>query len=94
MKKVTGYTGFNGSDPSEQEGNYLVLDFATSPWPTAVSVKLEGSKKGEVPLSEDDNYCVFRITDKDSQFITVKLTKGEDVRSRVYSLKGLTLNQE
>lgn len=70
-----------------------MLDFATTPWPDDVKVKVEGSKKGEVTLTNKDNYCVFRIKDKNTQFITVKLTKGSDTRSRKYTLKGLTLNQ-
>lgn len=31
LHHVDGYTGFNGSEPSEQSGNFLALDFSATP---------------------------------------------------------------
>lgn len=82
---VTGYTGFNGSDPTEQEGNFLALDFSSNQWP--VTVELVGGKKGPVSLTSDDHFCVFKIANKDTQMISV----NDDL---LYDLSGLTLESE
>lgn len=82
---VTGYTGFNGSEPSEQKGNFLALDFDSEEWP--VDVELVGGTKGKVSLTAEDHFCVFRIANKDSQEIKV----GED---QLYDLSGLVLEEE
>ena len=58
---VTGYTGFDGSDPLEQEGNYLALTFTPTSWDGVMTVELVGGTKGAVTLSEGDDFCVFKV---------------------------------
>lgn len=95
LNYVTGYTGFNGTDPSEQEGNYLALEFLAEPWPDTLTVELVGGEKGPVTLTEGtDDYCVFLVTDNSSQQIKVKATVGESSEEKTYSLTGLTLTPE
>lgn len=92
---VTGYTGFNGSDSTEQSGHYLALDFADN-WlgdtdPTTFTVELKGGKKGPVTLTELDAFCVFRVTNPNTQSIKVVSTDSTGTTTVEYSLKGLTL---
>lgn len=92
---VTGYTGFNGSDSTEQSGHYLALDFADN-WlgdtdPTTFTVELKGGKKGPVTLTELDAICVFRVTNPNTQSIEVVSTDSTGTTTVEYSLKGLTL---
>ena len=92
---VTGYTEFNSSEPTEQEGNYLALDFADN-WlgdtdPTTFTVELKGGKKGPVTLTDGDAFCVFRVTNPNTQSIEVVSTDSTGTTTVRYSLKGLTL---
>lgn len=92
---VTGYTEFNSSEPTEQEGNYLALDFADN-WlgdtdPTTFTVELKGGKKGPVTLTDGDAFCVFRVTNPNTQSIEVVSTDSTGTTKVTYSLKGLTL---
>ena len=92
---VTGYTEFNSSKPTEQEGNYLALDFADN-WlgdtdPTTFTVELKGGKKGPVTLTDGDAFCVFRVTNPNTQSIEVVSTDSTGTTTVGYSLKGLTL---
>lgn len=92
---VTGYTGFNGSDSTEQSGHYLALDFADN-WlgdtdPTTFTVELKGGAKGPVTLTELDAFCVFHVTNPNTQSIEVVSTDSTGTTTVKYSLKGLTL---
>ena len=92
---VTGYTEFNSSEPPEQEGNYLALDFSDN-WlgdtdPTTFTVELKGEKKGPVPLPDGDAFCVFRVTNPTTQSIEVVSTESTGTTTVRYSLNGLTL---
>ena len=92
---VTGYTEFNSSEPAEQEGNYLALDFSDN-WlgdtdPTTFTVELKGGKKGPVTLTDGDAFCVFRVTNPNTQSIEVVSTDSTGTTTVRYSLKGLTL---
>lgn len=91
---VTGYTGFNGSEPDEQEGNYLALQFTCDPWPDELTVELVGGTKGEVTLSEEDDFCIFRIANKDSQSIKVSSMVGDSLTEKTYALSGLVLESQ
>lgn len=94
LKYVTGYTGFNSSEPIEQEGNYLALDFSTDmdAAGATVTVELVGGTKGPVQLTHpDDMFCVFRVTDKNTQNIRVKATKDGATSTRELDLSGLVL---
>lgn len=68
---VTGYTGFNGSEVSEQSGNFLALDFSADQWPDTLKVEVVGGTKGPVTLTSEDHFCVFRIANKSTQKIKV-----------------------
>lgn len=92
---VTRYTEFNSSEPTEQEGNYLALDFSDN-WlgdtdPTTFTVELKGGKKGPVTLTDGDAFCVFRVTNPNTQSIEVVSTDSTGMTTVKYSLKGLTL---
>lgn len=92
---VTRYTEFNSSEPTEQEGNYLALDFSDN-WlgdtdPTTFTVELKGGKKGPVTLTDGDAFCVFRVTNPNTQSIEVVSTDFTGTTTVRYSLKGLTL---
>lgn len=90
---VTGYTGFHGSDPTEQEGNYLALDFTPSNWDGILTVELVGGTKGPVTLTSSDHFCVFKI-DATTQTIKVEYTDGDDDYTKSYSLTNLVLEEE
>ena len=92
---ATGYTEFNSSEPTEQEGNYLALDFSDN-WlgdtdPTTFTVELKGGKKGPVTLTDGDAFCVFRVTNPNTQSIEVVSADSTGTTTVKYSLKGLTL---
>lgn len=92
---VTRYTEFNSSEPTEQEGNYLALDFSDN-WlgdtdPTTFTVELKGGKKRPVTLTDGDAFCVFRVTNPNTQSIEVVSTDSTGTTTVRYSLKGLTL---
>lgn len=93
---VTGYTEFNSSEPTEQEGNYLALDFSDN-WlgetdPTKFTVELKDGKKGPVTtLTDGDAFYVFRVTNPNTQSIEVVSTDSTGTTTVRYSLKGLTL---
>ena len=89
---VSEYPGFNGSDVSEQSGNYLALKVDV-PEGANVTTELINGKKGAVDLTAD-KFCVYRITDKDTQQIKFTVSKNEESKVSVYSLAGLTLNEE
>ena len=87
LNYVTGYTGFNGADPTEQKGNFLALDFSAEPFPSPCTVELVGGKKGPVNLTAGDHFCVFRITSNSTQSIKLTANGG----SKTFTLTGLTL---
>lgn len=90
---VTGYTGFDGSDPLEQEGNYLALTFTPTSWDGVMTVELVGGTKGAVTLSEGDDFCVFKV-DNIAQTIKVEYTDGDSEYEKSYSLTSLVLESD
>ena len=90
LNYVTGYTGFNGSETSEQSGNYIALKFTPKSWDGILTVELLNGSKGEVTLSEGDDFCVFRIANTD-QSIQVNYINGDDELEKTYSLTNLVL---
>lgn len=86
LNYVTGYTGFNGADTTEQSGNFLAIDLSATPFPNPCTVELVGGKKGPVALTSDDHFCVFRVT---SNTQSIKLTANGGVKT--FSLTGLVL---
>lgn len=91
---VTGYTGFHGSDPLEQEGNFLALkiDAITAEGATT-TVELVGGTKGPVTLDSDMN-IVLHIQNKDTESVKVTVSKGGESETKTYGLSGLTLESE
>lgn len=74
------------------EGYFLTLKFSdVDPKATSVKVGLTPSEgSGLVELDEDMN-CVFNITDKDEQKVTVLSSYGTTTKTDYYGLSGLTL---
>ena len=93
LKYVTGYTGFNDSVPSEQEGNYLALKIDAEPVGSVTTVELVGGTKGPVTLDEDMN-IVLLIKNKDTQSVKVTVETDSKTSSKIYGLTGLTLETE
>ena len=87
LKYVDDYYGFS-SDTSLQYGNYLVIH-AESDDDATITVKVTNP----VTLDED-GIAVLRIADKDSQTLTVVANKDGRETTKVYSLSGLTCNNE
>lgn len=62
LKHVSGYTGFNSEDPSEQEGYYF--PFRLNKTGTTMTFKKNGiASKEEIPWEADN---VFRVTKSDT----------------------------
>lgn len=62
FKHVTGYTGFNGESPDEQEGYYFPFKLVKAG--TKMSFKKNGEQgKTDIPWEADN---VFRITASDT----------------------------
>lgn len=89
---MTGYTGFHGSDPEEQKGNYLALKFEATEGSTT-TVELVGGTKGPVPLDEDMN-IVLHISNKTTESVKVTVQKDDETLEKTYGLTGLTLESE
>ena len=89
LKYVTGYTEWSPGNVEEQSGNYLALH-VEAPADATVQVKLT-----RWATLDTDRIVVARIADKDSQTITVVVSKdGAETITKVYSLSGLTCNEE
>ena len=88
---MTGFTGFSG-ETEKQSGNYLALTFEADEDAT-VTVTFNGAQTTPSPivLEPDNRDCVFRITDKLSQSISVKIEKASESIEKTYTLTGLTL---
>lgn len=89
LKHKTGYKTFS-SDPEEQDGNFLALSFTAA---DGVSIQTELVNGTKGPVDVTDGYCVYRITDNETQMITVTAFKGKSVEKREYHLNGLTCEE-
>lgn len=67
FKYVTGYTGFNASEPDEQEGYFFPFSLKNSG--TTMTFKKNGSPAKEGIPFEKDN--VFRVTSSDTFTVSV-----------------------
>ena len=91
---VTGYTGFHGTDPLEQKGNFLALKInATTAEGVTTVVELVGGTKGPVTLDSDMN-IVLHIQNKNTESVKVTVSKGGESETKTYGLSGLTLEPE
>ncbi|MBR1701938.1 MAG: phage major capsid protein [Lachnospiraceae bacterium] len=94
LKYVTGWTQFS-SKTEEQSGNYLALSVDTDRNAEKITVELVNDTSGRGPVTLDsDKDAVFRITDKDVQYIEVKAYKAGEVSTRTFHLDGLVLETE
>lgn len=90
LKYVTGYTGFDSSDPELQSGNYIALHFTVPSWHDA---QITVTVTNPVVL-DSDGVVILRIRDKDTQTITVVASaEGYSSVTKVYTLDQLTCNQ-
>lgn len=91
LKYVTNFTGFS-DDPEKQSGNYLAVVFETDT-DAKVTVTFGNAQTTPSPvvLEPNDRNCVFRISDKEAQTISVKVEKNGNVIEKTYGLSGLTL---
>lgn len=90
LHHVTGYTGFDGTNPAEQTGNYLALKVTPgSTVGVTAAAELVGGTKGPVNLDGDWN-VVFHISSKDSESVKITVSKGGESIEKTYTLTGLT----
>ena len=94
MNYVDGYTGFS-SDESLQSGNFLAVKFSNiDENATSLKVGIQPSSIGAdlvEAINDPDGNAVFRVTDKDTQKVVVKISDGTHTKTQTYSLAGLTL---
>lgn len=90
LKYIADYSSAYGS--GEDSGNYLVLHFSTGDVSgSTIKAKLFGGVHGWTTL-DSDGILITRVTDKNSQTITVVANKeGYEQDVMRLSLKGLTL---
>ena len=92
LHNINNYTGFNPSQVEEQSGHFLALDI-TADKGAEVTFELVGGTKGPFALTPDDMQVICRIGDKDSQSVKITSDYKEMHTEKVYSLKGLTLEE-
>ena len=90
LKHIDGYSGFSGI-PSEQSGNFLALSFEADEGSEIITELVNGTKG---PVKVDDGFCVYRLTDKETQTITVTVKKDTEESVKEYSLSGLACSEE
>ena len=89
LNYIEGFTEFNGSDPTEQEGNYLFLNFKDTV-ADKIECKLVGGKSGKFIDCTSDKWMLYWITEACTAVI-VKLTKGKNVIEKTLNISDLTL---
>lgn len=75
----------------EAHGNYIALHFTCDVEDAVLTVEVVGGDHGAVTLDED-RISVLRIKNTD-QKIKVTATKSGESYSRIYDLKGITLEE-
>ena len=85
---MKGFTDFNPTEPSEQNGHYLVLDLKPQGKDVTIKTKVEGGSGKEVTV--DDGFCIYFIKNN-QQKIHVITEKAGVKKTRILSLSGLTL---
>ena len=89
LNHVTDFGNFS-SIVSEQEGNFLALEISSDNGETITTEVVNGTHG---PVTVDDGFCIYRITDKDTQKIKITVSKGDQSKVVQYGLTGLTCNQ-
>lgn len=89
LNYIEGFTEFNGSDPTEQEGNYLFLNFKDTV-ADKIECKLVGGKSEKFIDCTSDKWMLYWITEACTA-VEVKVTKGEMINTKVFDISDLTL---
>ena len=89
LNYIEGFTEFNGSDPTEQQGNYLFLNFKDTV-ADKIEAKLVGGKSGKFIDCTSDKWMLYWITEACTAVI-VKLTKGTKTIEKTYDISELVL---
>lgn len=89
LNYIEGFTEFNGSDPIEQQGNYLFLNFKDTV-ADKIEAKLVGGKSGKFIDCTSDKWMLYWITEACTAVI-VKLTKGTKTIEKTYDISELVL---
>ena len=89
LNYIEGFTEFNGSDPTEQEGNYLFLNFKDTV-ADKIESKLIGGKHDRYVDCTSDKWMLYLVT-ASCTGVEVKLTKGEMTNIKVFDISDLTL---
>ena len=89
LNYIEGFTEFNGSDPTEQEGNYLFLNFKDTV-ADKIESKLVGGKSEKFIDCTSDKWMLYLISESCTA-IQLKLTKGENVIEKTLDISDLTL---
>lgn len=89
LNYIEGFTEFNGSDPTEQEGNYLFLNFKDTV-ADKIESKLIGGKHDRYVDCTSDKWMLYLISESCTA-IQLKLTKGENVIEKTLDISDLTL---
>ena len=90
LNYIEGFTEFNGSDPTEQEGNYLFLNFKDTV-ADKIESKLIGGKHDRYVDCTSDKWMLYLVT-ASCTGVEVKLTKGENVIEKTLDISDLTLS--
>ena len=90
LNYIEGFTEFNGSDPTEQEGNYLFLNFKDTV-ADKIESKLVGGKSEKFIDCTSDKWMLYLISESCTA-IQLKLTKGENVIEKTLDISDLTLS--
>lgn len=92
LKWTESYEQFSGNK-AEQSGNYLVLKFTPTKDAKVTTMVQGGTMKKPVDATSD-GYCVYRLTDTQTQKIDVTVTKGKKTKTTTYDLTQLTLTPQ
>ena len=90
LNYISDYTGFS-SKPEEQSGNYLAF-LCETPGVDDATITAKITKTSTL---DSDGIAVFRVSDKDSQTLTVVASKeGYQTVTKNFALSGLTVESE
>ena len=89
LNYIEGFTEFNGSDPTEQEGNYLFLNFKDTVGDQITS-RLIGGKNPNAVDCTSDKWMLYLVT-ASCTGIDVTVTKDGMTNTKVYDISELTL---
>lgn len=87
---VEKFTGFNESDPSEQEGNYFWIKLGGDYAGKMKTVKRTSGQQGKENQSTDDDW-ILRLTDGTDTVFTIKAEGATDL---TLTFAGATLKQK